>query len=145
MVSGQFPLWRQWRWLGLNSEWSGMDMGGSTAGIGQQERMVQIVEDRFIQLFHRHVVDLPAFQFVQVTGEKAGYKTREANGFQFSPYLYLHILNCNVAYGEMATLVAMAAVHDVPATIGVGASTVFIPLHRHSAGLTVFIHSFHSS
>jgi len=38
----------------------------------------------------------------------------------------------------------MAAVHHIPAAIGIGASTVVIPLHRHSAGLTVFVHSFHA-
>lgn len=91
------------------------------------------------------MVDLPSFQFMQVAGKERGHKTREANALQLAPYLHLHILNCNVANGETTILVAMAAIHHASATIAIGASTVFVPLHRHSTGLTVFVHSFHSS
>ena len=97
-----------------------------------------------ITLLHSHNVDLPTLQLVQIPGKETGNEAREPGFFHFTPHPLFHILNCNVANGELATLEAMAAVHSVPASIGMGTTTVFIPLHRHSAGLTVFVRSFHA-
>lgn len=99
-----------------------------------------------MNLFYRGpMMHTPSFQLVQIAGEESRHKAWEAALFQSNTRTLFHIINRYIANGKRTIAITVAAVHGVFATVCIGTATVGIPLHMHSAGLTVFVGSFHNS
>ena len=87
----------------------------------------------------------PTFQLMQIAREKRCHESWKSTFFQPNPGALFHIINWNIAHGKLTCAITVAAVHGVYATVCIGSATVGIPLHMHSAGLTIFVGSFHNS
>lgn len=98
-----------------------------------------------VKSLHCCPMHAPALKLVQVTCEEWSHESWKTTFSQSNPRALFHVVNWNIAHGKLTIAITVAAVHGVFATVCIGSATIFIPLHMHSAGLTVFVGSFHNS
>jgi hypothetical protein len=113
--------------------------------IGGDSKLKELSEDLYFLFDRGPVMHAPALELVQVACEECSHKPWKTTFSQSNPRALFHIVDRNVAHGKCTIAIAVAAIHGVFATVCIGSTTFFIPLHVHSAGLTVFVGSFHNS
>ena len=87
---------------------------------------------------------LPPFQPRDIPGKEPGSKSRKTHFLHLAFYKVLHAAGSNIGQGKGPILVAPRTVHQVNASICIGAAAFFITLQRHAAGLAKFIDLLHN-
>ena len=87
---------------------------------------------------------LPARQLRNLTRKHSGDKAGHSELHNLFPHSRLHFSHRNIRQNELSLLVTMTAIHRVPRSVSISATSLFIPLQRHPATLAVLIRFIHN-